>query len=553
LITLANFFQYANQGDTSIFQTNLMYIGFILTSVLFAIVWAQRHNEMKLKEVRADSLIKLNEAKTEFYSNITHEFRTPLTVIMGLANLIKDHPREKELIQKNGQEVLNLVQQLLEISKAQSGALHLKLIDDNVILYLEYLIDSFHPLAQEKNLALDFYHEEEEIIMAFDREKLRFILNNLLTNAIKFTPNGGKIDVVARRESNELVLSVSDNGLGLSPSEAEKVFDRYYQVKEKRNAEQSGQGIGLALVKELVELLKGSIRVKSTKKLGSTFTVRFPLQPKNNFTKEDTRTQFLDHGSLLPSPAENEAIALVIEDNADVLYYIEKILSPGYKILTARDGQTGFDIAVHFIPDIIISDIMMPKMDGYALTEKLKSDPRTDHIPIILLTARTSQEEKIKGLSAGADAYLTKPFNEDELKVRMDNLIERRHKLQSAFAGQKPLAKNKVEQDPFMEKVLQLMEENYKDESFGIHEFVNALPLGRMQVHRKLKALTNFSTSQFINHFRLEKAKELLDNEQMNISETAYTCGFSDPGYFSKLFSKKYGVSPLVYRGEKVG
>ncbi len=221
--------------------------------------------------------------------------------------------------------------------------------------------------------------------------------------------------------------------------------------------------------------------------------------------------------------------------------------------MTAGDGQAGFDIAVHFIPDIIISDITMPKMDGYTLTEKLKSDPRTDHIPVILLTARTAQEEKIKGLSAGADAYLTKPFNEEELKVRMDNLIERRRKLQSAFAGQKPLAKKEADQDPFMDKVLQLMEENYKDEGFGIGEFVKSLPLGRMQVHRKLKALTNFSTSQFINYFRLEKARELLDNEQLNVSETAYTCGFSDPGYFSKLFTKKYGVSPLAYRGEKVG
>ena len=553
LITFANSYQYANQGYNSVLRTNLMYMGFILTSVLFAIVGAKRHNEMKLKEVRADSLIKLNEAKTDFYSNITHEFRTPLTVIMGLANLIKDHPKEKELIQKNGREVLNLVQQLLDISKAQSGALQLKLIDDNVILYLEYLIESFHPLVQEKNIHLAFFHDEEEIIMAFDREKMRFIMNNLLTNAIKFTPNGGKIDVAAQRESNHLVLSVSDNGIGLSPSEAEKVFDRYYKVKEKRDSAQVGDGIGLALVKELIEFLNGSIGVKSTEKLGSTFRVCLPLQPEKNLTKEDIETQLLERDSLLPTPEENESIALVIEDSEDVLYYIDKILSSRYKILTAGDGQAGFDIAVHFIPDIIISDIMMPKMDGYALTEKLKSDPRTDHIPIILLTAKTAQEEKIKGLSAGADAYLTKPFNEEELKVRMDNLIERRHKLQSAFAGQKSLVKKEAKQDPFMDKVLHLIEENYNDEGFGIGEFVKALPLSRMQVHRKLKALTNFSTSQFLNYFRLEKAKELLDNEQLTISETAYTCGFSDPGYFSKLFSKKYGVSPLVYREEKVG
>ncbi len=552
LIALSNSYQHANQGELSVFRTNLMYIGFILTSVLFAIVGAQRHNEMKIKEVRADTLIKLNEAKTEFYSNITHEFRTPLTVIMGLANLIKDHPKEKELIQKNSQEVLNLVQQLLDISKAQSGALQLKMIDDNIILYLEYLIESFHPLAQEKNIDLNFTHDEEEIIMTFDREKMRFILNNLLTNAIKFTPNGGKIDVAAQSESNQLLLSVSDNGIGLSSSEAEKVFDRYYQVR-KKDATQIGDGIGLALVKELVELLNGTISVKSTEKLGSTFTVCLPLLLEDNLKKEDNKTQVLKRNDLLPSPSENESIALVIEDNEDVLYYIGKVLTPSYKILTAGDGQAGFEIAVHAIPDIIISDIMMPKMDGYELTEKLKSDSRTDHIPIILLTAKTAQEEKIKGLSAGADAYLTKPFNEEELKVRMDNLIERRRKLQSDYAGQGSLIKKEVKNDPFMNRVVDLMEENYMDEDFGIAEFVKALPLSRMQVHRKLKALTGYSTSQFINYFRLEKARELLDSEQLNISETAYTCGFSDPGYFSKLFSKKYGVSPLAYRGEKVG
>ena len=370
-----------------------------------------------------------------------------------------------------------------------------------------------------------------------------------LVVAIKFTSEGGKIDVVAQRESNQLVLSVSDNGIGLSPSEAEKVFDRYYQVKEKKDATLVGDGIGLALVKELVELLSGGIGIKSTENLGSIFTVCLPLLPENILTKKET--QLLEHDSLLNTSAENESIALLIEDNKDVLYYISKILSSTYKIVTAGDGQAGFDMAVRFIPDIIISDIMMPIMDGYALTEKIKSDPRTDHIPIILLTAKTAQAEKIKGLSAGADAYLTKPFSEEELRVRMDKLIETRRKRQSGFSAEKSLVRKESKQDPFMVKVLHLMQENYNDEDFGIGEFVKALPLSRMQVHRKLKALINCSTSQFINNFRLEKAKELLNNGLQTISEIAFACGFSDPGYFSKLFTKKYGVSPLAYRGEK--
>lgn len=538
---------------------NLVYIGFSLTSVLFAIVGARRHNEMKIKEAQAKSLLALDRAKSEFYSNITHEFRTPLTVIMGMTDTINGHDRQKEVIKKNSQEVLALVQQLLDISKAQSGMLQLKMVDDNVVPYLEYLIESFHTLADQKKIDLRFGSELEEIIMSFDREKIRFILNNLVSNAIKFTPERGKVTVNVGREGEELILKVQDTGIGLSKEDQNRIFDRFYRVQKKGLDTQPGDGIGLALIRELVDLLGGKIRVESMLGKGTIFTVTLPLQTGVDIKGvEGTENTAAELGRpeqsrpLLPVGSENDFVVLVIEDNVDVSAYIEHILSPHYKVVLAFDGQAGWETAIELIPDIIVSDVMMPHMDGYQLTEKLKSDARTDHIPIILLTARAAQEDKVRGLAGGADAYLIKPFHEEELQVRINKLIESRRKLQESFAQHQQLKAFAKQKDPFLAEVLEVLNENYEDEDFGIQQLISSMHLSRMQVHRKLKALTGYSTSQFLNNFRLEKGKVLLADERLNISEVAYSCGFGDPGYFRKLFVKKYGLSPQAYRNSLV-
>ena len=535
---------------------NLMYVGFSFTSVLFAIVGARRHNEMKIKEAQADSLIELDKAKSEFYSNITHEFRTPLTVILGLTDTIRGHEREKELIKKNGQEVLDLVQQLLDISKAQSGMLQLKLIEENIVPYLEYLVESFHTLAEQKSIELRFISEQEEIIVAYDREKIKFVMSNLVTNAIKFTPDGGKVSVFVSQEQQQLVLRVKDTGIGLAKEEQERVFDRFYQVKKNGVVTRQGDGIGLALVKDLTAVLKGGISVTSELGKGTTFRVTLPLRTGSHSSIGHSlkKQDHLPHDqSFVPtSPVtENEFVVLLVEDHVDVSNYIERILSPTYQVIKAYNGKVGWEIATDLIPDIIISDVMMPQMDGYQLTAKLKSDTRTNHIPIILLTARAAQEDKVKGLQKGADAYLIKPFHEEELKVRINKLIESRQKLQESFAQRGFLKPTVMLQDPFLGKLFEVLEQQYDDEDFGIQELVAALHMSRMQVHRKIKALTNYSTSQFLNSFRLEKGKALLAGKDLTISEIAYACGFNDPGYFGKLFKKRYGQSPQAYREGK--
>ena len=484
----------------------------------------------------------LNEAKARFYSNITHEFRTPLTVILGLVNSIRGNAVEKELIKKSGVQLLDLVQQLLDISKAQSGMLELKMTEENIIPYLEYLLESFYSLADQKQIKLEFETYQEEVHMLFDREKIRFILNNLVSNAIKYTPPGGRVLLIANARSDRFELVVTDTGIGLSKKETRRIFDRFYRAASPETPADQGDGIGLALVREVIALCEGDIEVSSKPGEGTSFFISLP-KDKNfeEFRKENVAME-KPANSFVSS--ENESIVLVAEDNDDVLFYIERILSPRFKVLKARDGKEALEMAIDIIPDIIISDVMMPRMDGYRLTEQLKEDDRTNHIPIILLTAKAGQAEKIRGLEGGADAYLTKPFHEEELFVRIDQMIRTRRRLWEAFASRATTELSAPPQDPFLRRALEVLEQQYANEVFGVREFGEALHLSRMQVHRKLKALTNFSTSQFINDFRLQKGRALLVEEQLTVSEVSYSCGFRDPGYFSKLFTRKYGQSP---------
>ncbi len=545
LVALMNSFQGAIQGELPIWRINLLYLSYIITNILFAIVVAKRNNAVKMKEVQAANLIELNRAKSRFYDHITHEFRTPLTVIRGMANMIRGHEEEKVVIQKNSQEVLNLVDQLIEFSKTQSGIKPLRLVEDNILVYLEYLMEALHPVAREKHISLLLHHEQEEIIISFDRDKFRLIFNNLLTNAIKYTHEGGAIQVSAGINRDKFELVVEDNGIGIDEEELSKIFDRYYQIKDPLQMTDHIGGIGLVLIKEEVARLEGSINVESKKGAGTAFTVKLPLHPAPDGQEKST-TDAAEAAFIYPT--QDERVVLLVEDHPDVRYYLDRLLSAHYKIVTTSDGEEGFNKATELIPDIIISDVMMPNMDGYHLTAKLKEDLRTSHIPIILLTAKSKHQDRLQGLSGGADAYLIKPFEEEELKIRIKKLIENREHLSKVYAQFGNHDHRQQHFDPFLEKANQVLEENFDNEDFGAAELVRAMDLSRMQVHRKLKALTNLSSSQFINQFRLERSRKMLFQNKLNISEVAYSCGFTDPAYFSKLFSKAYGQSPLQFR-----
>lgn len=519
---------------------------------------------------QTEQLVKLNESKTKLYSNITHEFRTPLTVILGMADTLKSNVKNKnfegadtslEMIRRNGKNLLHLVNEMLDLAKVESGSMELNLVQTDAIPFVKYLSESFHSLAEAKKINLTVYSEVEALEMDIDVNKMASIISNLLSNAIKFTEVNGKIIVHLKetktKDNKFLAIKVQDNGLGLAEEDIVHLFDRFYQVDNESSNRQEGTGIGLSLAKEFVELMKGTIDVESTLGKGSTFTVQIPvtntavktgdakitIEPpiKSSSPKVKKELLFADDASELP-------LVLLIEDNIDVAHYLKTCLKGKYQTIHASDGIMGLEMAYENIPDIIISDVMMPGKDGLEVCATLKTDERTDHIPIILLTAKVTPEDRLTGLTHGADAYLAKPFNKEELFTRLDQLILVRKKLISKLEknGLSFLLKEKVEnpQTKFLKQVIENIHAHLDDANFGPTKLAKEIRLSESQIYRKLKSITDKSTAIFIRSVRLQKAKELIETTDKTISEIAYQVGFNDPSWFSRAFKKEFGFAP---------
>ena len=538
---------------------------FILFGISF--YWYRFQLDKKLARQEADRLKELDELKTRFYSNITHEFRTPLTVISGMADELENNPkiepRKKiNLIKKNSEGLLSLVNQMLDLSKLKAGKTENKLQQSDIIIYLKYLVEAHESFANIKNVGLQFYTEEKELFMDFDAKKMEQVLNNLISNAVKFTPEYGKILVVAKQYISEgnpfLEIKIKDTGIGISKEQLPYIFDRFHQANPIH--ENQGSGIGLALVKELMGIMDGKIRAESEQEKGTVFFLHFPIKNNapiisiNNDFNFKTPIVLKNENTEQPNFINDELpVLLIIEDNADVVYYLKTCLNGSYQIFNSRNGKLGIEKAQEILPDIIISDVMMPEMDGFEVCKLLKEDERTDHIPIILLTAKATSKDKLMGLEYGADAYLTKPFEKEELLVRLEKLREVRKKLQlkysSGLISQKTERNTpKTNEENFIEKLESIILKNIEKEDFSIHELSRALLLSRSQVHRKIKALTGMSTAVYIRHVRLQKAKELLTFTEMTVTEIAYEVGFKTPGYFSQVFKEVFGVSASEMR-----
>ena len=538
--------------------------------------------EKKVSNKMAEELKKVNIQKNKLYANITHEFRTPLTVILGMNNSLKllierrDSKKQDEaieMIDRNGKTLLKLINEMLDLSKLESGIIKLNLVQRDIIAFLRYVHESFQSFAVSKNIHLSFLTDLESFTMDFDAEKMQKVLSNLLSNAIKFTPEAGKISVLVKvsdENDEKLMISVKDSGIGIPADKIPFVFDRFYQVEGSENdaRNQAGSGIGLALTKELIKLMGGAIEVKSEKGQGTEFIIKIPVTRNAEIAHDQEMIPIQDtlqissNAQITPKateekfiPSSNLPLVLVIEDNPDIVHYLKTCLDKTYLLEIAYDGEQGIEKAIDLIPDIIISDVMMPKKDGYEVCETLKNDERTSHIPIIMLTAKATVLDKLTGLERGADAYLSKPFNREELLLRLRNLIEMRKQLQekyskgSSFWNNRPEASGKASpEDAFLTKVNQLVEENIGDEDFGILQLCKGMAMSRSQIHRKIKALTNLSTSIYIRTLRLYKAKELLQTTDLNISEIAYEVGFKDPNYFTHVFVEEFEITPSATR-----
>jgi signal transduction histidine kinase/ligand-binding sensor domain-containing protein/DNA-binding response OmpR family regulator len=545
----------------------------LLAGLLYAFYRFQLNRQ--LAQAETQRLRELDEVKNRIYANITHQFRTPLTLILGMADQIEEAPGRwlkdgVRTIRDNGNNLLRLVRQMLDLSRLQAGKLPLRLGQGDVIPFLRLLMELYRSSAEAKGIALRFQAEVEELVMDYDPDKLADIVSNLLSNALKFTPAGGAVTVCCGRygagsslegppAAPGLLLTVQDTGPGIPPAQLPHIFDRFYQGDDQAMRRGEGTGIGLALAAELAKLLGGTIAAQSEPGQGAVFSLRLPIHHAAPLL-EALPTLGPDVAERSPAlkPAARKTagkrpLALIVEDNPEVSAYLVACLQDQYRLETAANGQLGVERAIELVPDLIISDVMMPVMDGFELCRTLKEDLRTSHIPIVLLTARADIDSRLEGLEMGADAYLAKPFNQRELEVSLRKSLELRERLRERYAGKWPPSPAPSgafrQEDAFLQKLRGLVEEQDGSEALSVQELAEQLSMTEKQLRSKTKALLGLLPKDILLNYRLEKAYALLQQGELNVSEVAYRTGFTDVAHLSNAFFKAYGVRPSEVRG----
>lgn len=529
------------------------------------------------EQKEANRLAELDTLKTQFFTNISHEFRTPLTLILGpLTDLKRRFQTEKvvtltepvvTMMEQNSNRLLSLINQLLDLSKLEAKQLKAEPQPGDIATFFRTLASSFSSLAESRHIKFSFTQPHTHFQASFDRDKIEKIVTNLLSNAFKFTPGGKqvllRIDYSSSGATGELVITVEDTGIGIAPVNLANIFERFYQVDSKVNRMYEGTGIGLSLVNELVKVLGGTITVSSTEGVGTTFTVRLPLvsldQPIRSDSLElaesETRSapDLADlNATSLPVPATDNVL-LIIDDNADIRAYVRSVFESDYHIIEATDGQDGLEKATASLPNVIICDLMMPRLDGIGFCRQLKNQESTSHIPVIMLTAKSTVEDRIEGLEVGADDYLAKPFNQAELNIRVRNLVQKQIRLQQYYGGKLNIDSQlpnepalSAKEEAFLSKAHTVVMAQLNDSGFGVEKFSQLMTMSQSQLVRKLKALTGQTAVEYIRTIRLEAAAELLRQGE-GVSVVAYQVGFESLSYFSRIFQEKYGVLPSSY------
>lgn len=556
----------------------LLYALIIITGLILIRRYELRRLQLKrqlaLEHIEAEKLRELDQFKTDLFANISHDFRTPLTLIMGPIQQLKeslnrpDHARTLETMESNARRLLQLINEILDLSRLDAGKLELRLSWNDIVSHTRALTMSYLSLAEMREVNLRFDAGIERLITRYDTDKYEKIVLNLLSNALKFTgkeqsitvhiehlPGGSIFDEPDIKEAT-VEVTIKDTGIGISSEDLENIFTRFYRARSYQNtAHQEGAGIGLALVKELVGLHGGDIRAQSRPGSGSCFTVSLPVKVRQEAV---TSEEYFEPG--VTGMVENEKSSfmhlpdqqlLIIEDNRDIRDFIASDFEGEFRIHEAADGQNGIELAERFIPDLIITDVMMPGMDGYEVCRQLRENEKTSHIPIILLTAKAGRSDKLEGLQTGADDYLVKPFDRAELKTRVLNLIQTRKVLREKF-GKSDLLLPEPEQlnstdQKFHNRVVGLVEDNLSNEMFSVELLGKSMSMSERQLRRKFQALYDLSPNQFLRRARIERAKLLLEKQTGSISEIAYTVGFSNVSYFAKCFKDQYGVSPSEF------
>ena len=573
-----------------------MIVGLIYLFRSYVLYQYKLKDKIDSELMKAEKIHGIDQMKLDFYSNISHEFRTPLTLISGPLDYLLEQKSEPDgfqnqkhlnMMKRNVDRLLHLINKVLDIKKLDSGLMNINLINDDILQFVRLLADSFDFKAEQKNIRYLKIFPQSSGYALFDPDVIDKIVFNFLSNAFKFTPENGEISIESfmlesgsdewrseierhgiKSSANLVEIIVKDNGIGIPADQKEKIFDRFYQVDNPKS-KTGGSGIGLALVKELVELLQGKIKLESEPDAGSCFTIWLPIglhisAPESATVligqAEISRIQDKKYSSIesatlhkkLPDLVEfkEKPIVLILEDNPDMQLFVSDILQDNYQILTANNGKTGFELALENIPDLIVSDIMMPDMDGLEMCQQLRNNERTNHIPVILLTARSTEEYQNEGLFAGSDDYITKPFNATNLQLRVYNIIKSRQLLREKFALSDfsvNHGKSNSIDDAFVNKAKGIVEKHLVNPDFDPQLFASEVGMSRAQFYRKLKAVTNQSVNDFIFSVRINMAVKLMLSDNLSISETAYAVGFKTPAHFSKIFSTHMAMSPSKY------
>ncbi|WP_223191029.1 substrate-binding domain-containing protein [Pedobacter roseus] len=532
----------------------------------------QRNKLIEMSEKAKEA----TEAKLNFFTNISHEFRTPLTLILSpLEDLINNEKinalagKNLKLINKNVFRLLRLINQLIEYRKIEHGKMRIRSTSNNLTNFISDIIETFQLAAKKQNIDLRLFSKESDVTVWFDANMFDKVIFNLISNALKFTPANGKVHLTVSKDDSHIYVKVEDNGPGMDQEEALHIFEHFYQADPNAR---KGSGLGLSLSKELMNLLHGDLTVESRKWHGTIFTITLPLgsshlrEDEKHTHQETKREELYENAKIYTSELEHvnrekshdllyelkERSVLIIEDNPDLLHYLAEKLDDQYEVFIANTGESGITSAYGQVPDLIICDVVLPDVSGKKITEKLKSDIRTSHIPIILLTAQGSVEQQINGFESMADAYIVKPFNYEYLLARVRNLMKNRLLLKSHYTSdissgnRQPISKSLDKK--FINDFSGLVEQNLGNENFSVDEISKALGVSRVQLYRKVKALLDCSVTDYIINRRLKKAKFLLINERYTIAEITYMVGFSSPNYFSTVFKSKYGMKPSEFK-----
>lgn len=548
----------------------------LYVSILFGGLYVSRRialtrvqNKFRLVQERkeAQHLHELDAMKIKFLTNVSHEFRTPLTLILTPLEKIISNTTDKNslnqfyLIQRNAKRLLNLVNKLLDFRKLEVDEVKFNPSEGDIVSFIKDTVYSFSDLSDKKEIALNFKSTLASLETIFDQDKLEKILFNLLSNAFKFTPEQGnvtvEVDRITHMEKTYIRIVVSDSGIGIAPDKLDKIFDRFYQAELPDHIVNQGSGIGLSITKEFVKIHEGTITVESELGKGSTFVVELPVfEVRQTFSEEifPSHVQKIEPGSEA-TEAHNLPSLLLIEDNEDFRYYLRDNLKDLYRIYEAKDGREGLAKILSLLPDLIVSDVMMPGMDGIELCRKIKSDSRVSHIPVILLTARSKEEQKLEGLECGADDYITKPFSFDILQLRIKRLIQQQEQLHKDFKKFIEVKASDIKitslDETLIRKAIDCVENNISNADFSVEDLSHELGMSRVHLYKKLLALTGKPPLEFIRSIRLQRAAQLLEKSQLSVSEVAYQVGFNNPKYFARYFKEEFNILPSAYQASK--